>query len=123
MYRARARLPGRAGQERRLRRDGERVRRVRPRRLSPARVRGRHARADLAVGLHARRHEGSREEEGWDAPLRGRRDREDAMTKESRAKRKPTQRQSEQPLEWDTPMYRLAVAQLDRTAEQMALDP
>jgi glutamate dehydrogenase (NAD(P)+) len=41
----------------------------------------------------------------------------------ARSKRKPTQQQSEQPLEWDTPMYRLAVAQLDRTAEQMALDP
>ena len=27
-----------------------------------------------------------------------------------------------QRLEWDTPMYRLAVAQLDRTAERMALD-
>jgi glutamate dehydrogenase (NAD(P)+) len=40
-----------------------------------------------------------------------------------RSKRKPTQRQSEQPLEWETPMYRLAVAQLDGTAEQMALDP
>jgi glutamate dehydrogenase (NAD(P)+) len=40
-----------------------------------------------------------------------------------RPKRKPTQRQSEQPLEWETPMYRLAVAQLDGTAEQMALDP
>lgn len=26
-------------------------------------------------------------------------------------------------LEWDTPMYRLAVAQLDRTAQQMELDP
>ena len=26
-------------------------------------------------------------------------------------------------LEWDTPMYRLAVAQLDQTAEQMGLDP
>ncbi len=26
-------------------------------------------------------------------------------------------------LEWDTPMYRLAVGQLDRTAERMALDP
>ena len=26
-------------------------------------------------------------------------------------------------LEWDTPMYRLAVSQLDRTAERMALDP
>jgi glutamate dehydrogenase (NAD(P)+) len=26
-------------------------------------------------------------------------------------------------LEWDTPMYRLAVAQLDRTAERMGLDP
>ena len=25
-------------------------------------------------------------------------------------------------LEWDTPMYRLAVSQLDRTAERMALD-
>ena len=39
----------------------------------------------------------------------------------ARAKRKPTTRQSEQPLEWETPMYRLAVAQLDRTAEQMGL--
>jgi glutamate dehydrogenase/leucine dehydrogenase len=27
------------------------------------------------------------------------------------------------PLEWDTPMYRLAVDQLDQTAEQMNLDP
>jgi len=27
------------------------------------------------------------------------------------------------PLEWDTPMYRLAVNQLDQTAEQMNLDP
>jgi len=26
-------------------------------------------------------------------------------------------------LEWDTPMYRLAVSQLDRTAERMSLDP
>ena len=29
----------------------------------------------------------------------------------------------EVPLEWDTPMYRLAVNQLDQTAEQMDLDP
>jgi len=28
-----------------------------------------------------------------------------------------------EPLEWDTPMYRLAVSQLDRTAERMGLDP
>ena len=27
------------------------------------------------------------------------------------------------PLEWDTPMYRLAVDQLDQTAELMNLDP
>ena len=27
------------------------------------------------------------------------------------------------PLEWDTPMYRLAVDQLDQPAEQMNLDP
>ncbi|HXK22289.1 MAG TPA: Glu/Leu/Phe/Val dehydrogenase [Myxococcota bacterium] len=46
-----------------------------------------------------------------------------ARTPARRAKRKPTERQSEQPLEWETPMYRLAVAQLDRTAEQMGLDP
>ncbi|MFK7895709.1 MAG: Glu/Leu/Phe/Val dehydrogenase [Myxococcota bacterium] len=30
---------------------------------------------------------------------------------------------SEPHLEWDTPMYRLAVSQLDRTAERMSLDP
>jgi glutamate dehydrogenase (NAD(P)+) len=30
-------------------------------------------------------------------------------------------RPGEEPLEWDTPMYRLAVAQLDRTAERMGL--
>jgi glutamate dehydrogenase (NAD(P)+) len=41
----------------------------------------------------------------------------------ARRKRKPTDRQLRKPLEWDTPMYRLAVAQLDRTAEQMGLDP
>ena len=29
----------------------------------------------------------------------------------------------EQRLEWDSPMYRLAVAQLDSTAERMGLDP
>ena len=32
-------------------------------------------------------------------------------SKRSRSKRKPTQQQSQQPLEWETPMYRLAVAQ------------
>jgi glutamate dehydrogenase (NAD(P)+) len=39
-----------------------------------------------------------------------------------RGKRMPTAGQAGH-LEWDTPMYRLALAQLDRTAEQMGLDP
>ena len=34
-----------------------------------------------------------------------------------------TAQTAEHRLEWDSPMYRLAVAQLDRTAERMGLDP
>jgi glutamate dehydrogenase (NAD(P)+) len=34
-----------------------------------------------------------------------------------------TAQTAEHRLEWDSPMYRLAVAQLDRTAELMGLDP
>ena len=45
--------------------------------------------------------------------------------KERREKRRRQEdlRRAEQNLEWETPMYRLAVNQLDRTAERMHLDP
>ena len=45
--------------------------------------------------------------------------------KERREKRRRQEdlRRAEQKLEWETPMYRLAVTQLDRTAERMHLDP
>ena len=47
----------------------------------------------------------------------------DASTRRDAAKPEPPTARPQAPLEWDAPMYRVAVDQLDQAAERMNLDP